>query len=153
MGNKKKYLSTKNKKMDHLKSAKIVDKSGAVTVGSTTVVCVYFSAHWCPPCRGFTPVLGKFYEEVNKDGKRMEIIFVSCDQDEKQFEEYHNSMPFIAAPWSSDRQNMGQAMGVSGIPALMVMKKDGTVASKNGRGDVTGGKSPQEVFEMWKGMQ
>merc|ERR1712227_605855 len=113
------------------------------------LVCVYFSAHWCPPCRGFTPVLSKFYDEVNKDGKKLEIIFVSCDQDEKQFNEYHNSMSFIAAPWSFDRQGCGQKMGVQGIPALMVMNKDGTVKSKNGRGDVSGGKTPAEVCDGW----
>merc|ERR1711902_360655 len=28
------------------------------------IVCLYFSAHWCPPCRGFTPVLKEFYEKV-----------------------------------------------------------------------------------------
>ena len=26
------------------------------------IVCFYFSAHWCPPCRGFTPILKSFYE-------------------------------------------------------------------------------------------
>ena len=27
-----------------------------------SLVLFYFSAHWCPPCRGFTPVLKDFYE-------------------------------------------------------------------------------------------
>jgi thiol-disulfide isomerase/thioredoxin len=30
----------------------------AVALGGKAVVGLYFSAHWCPPCRGFTPELG-----------------------------------------------------------------------------------------------
>ncbi len=30
---------------------------------------MYFSAHWCPPCRGFTPNLAKFYCAANKGQK------------------------------------------------------------------------------------
>ena len=26
------------------------------------IVCFYFSASWCPPCRMFTPILKEFYE-------------------------------------------------------------------------------------------
>ena len=42
-----------------------------------SIVLLYFSAHWCPPCRGFTPVLKKFYDEVKSQG--VEIIFCSAD--------------------------------------------------------------------------
>jgi hypothetical protein len=41
-------------------------------------------------------------------------------------------------------------MGISGIPAVLVMNKDGSVKSKNGRADVTSGKTPTEVVEGWK---
>lgn len=27
-----------------------------------SIICIYFSAHWCPPCRGFTPILKNFYD-------------------------------------------------------------------------------------------
>ena len=63
------------------------------------VVGIYFSAHWCPPCRGFTPELVKFYN-ANHEGKNFEIIFVSSDRDEKSFKEYYNDMPWLALAFS-----------------------------------------------------
>jgi nucleoredoxin len=31
-------------------------------LSSKKVVLFYFSAHWCPPCRAFTPLLKDFYD-------------------------------------------------------------------------------------------
>ena len=44
-------------------------------------VLVYFSAHWCPPCRRFTPELVKVYDEWKAAEKPVEVVFVSSDQD------------------------------------------------------------------------
>merc|ERR1719265_1065678 len=49
-------------------------------------VLVYCSAHWCPPCRGFTPVLAQAYKNYN--GGDVEVVFVSSDQGDKEFNEY-----------------------------------------------------------------
>ena len=32
---------------------------------SQELVLYYFSAHWCPPCRRFTPMLAEFYKVSN----------------------------------------------------------------------------------------
>ena len=57
---------------------------------------LYFSAHWCPPCRGFTPELATFYNTATGQGDKFEIIFVSCDRDEPSFKDYFGSMPWAA---------------------------------------------------------
>jgi thiol-disulfide isomerase/thioredoxin len=31
------------------------------TLQDRKIIAYYFSAHWCPPCRLFTPVLADFY--------------------------------------------------------------------------------------------
>ena len=49
------------------------------------VKLIYFSAHWCGPCRGFTPQLAKTYEALKAAGKNMELVFVSSDRGEEDF--------------------------------------------------------------------
>ena len=53
-------------------------------VKESPLIGVYFSAHWCPPCRAFTPVLSKFYQVANKANKQIEIIFISFDREMKK---------------------------------------------------------------------
>jgi len=44
------------------------------------VILYYFSAHWCPPCRSFSPVLAEIYAELTKEEEPLEVIFVSEDK-------------------------------------------------------------------------
>ena len=62
---------------------------------------IYFSAHWCSPCRIFTPKLAEIYKEIKNDFKNFEILFISSDQDEDSFNNYRSEMPWLAAPLNS----------------------------------------------------
>eukprot|EP01015_Nassula_variabilis_P033811 TRINITY_DN819_c0_g1_i2.p2 TRINITY_DN819_c0_g1~~TRINITY_DN819_c0_g1_i2.p2 ORF type:complete len:144 (+),score=37.39 TRINITY_DN819_c0_g1_i2:127-558(+) len=108
------------------------------SVKNSKVVCLYYSASWCPPCRAFTPMLEEFYNEINADSKQLEIIFVSKDKDEESFDEYFKSeMPWIAIPYNDSRRlQLSDQFDVKGIPTLIVLKKNGEVATKAGRADV-----------------
>ena len=117
----------------------LITKSGkketkAVITGKKAVA-IYFSAHWCPPCRGFTPVLSEFYELVKEeDADALEIIFASSDSDEPSFNGYYGDMPWTAIPFSSDvKDALGQKFGVRGIPALIVLSPDGKTKDTDGR--------------------
>jgi nucleoredoxin len=113
---------------------------GSETVGTCEalagkVIGIYFSAHWCPPCRGFTPKLAEFYKKLKKAGKNFEIIFASSDRDEKAFNEYYGEMPWLALPFSDrERKNaLSKKFKVSGIPTFVLFNEDGTVNTTKAR--------------------
>lgn len=121
----------------------LITKSGPKPIGEVLsgkkLVCVYFSAHWCGPCRDFTPVLSEFYESLkNIDKNALEIIFVSSDGDQHSFSEYFDSMPWTAIPFDSPlRDHLGQRFGVRGIPTLVVLSaSSGAIIDADARSTV-----------------
>ena len=100
------------------------------------VVGLYFSAHWCPPCRGFTPKLAEVYTAIKGTGKSLEIVFVSSDRDDVAFDSYHKEMPWLALPFAERalKQTLSKRFKVSGIPSLVLVDgATGQVLSKDGR--------------------
>ena len=103
------------------------------------VVGVYFSAHWCGPCRSFTPQLRKVYERAKSQGKAFEVIFMSSDRDERSFNEYFATMPWHAFAFA-DRgrhQQLTTLFQVQGIPSLVLLDwYTGRILESNARGKV-----------------
>ena len=129
----------------------IDNKSNAVaadSIYSNKAIAVYFSAHWCPPCRAFTPVLAEFYNEAQAAHKdQFEVIFCTSDQNNEAFLEYFASMPWKAIPFGDPKiAELKKHYKISGIPTLIVCKPDGSVISPNGRADVAS-KGPAVVTE------
>ncbi|XP_045171983.1 nucleoredoxin-like [Mercenaria mercenaria] len=98
------------------------------------IVGLYFSAHWCPPCRVFTPELVRTYEKLKADGKKFEVIFVSSDRSEDSFTSFANSMPWLALPFGDPRSQMLKNLyEVEGIPMLVMIDEQGGVITMDGR--------------------
>mmetsp|Transcript_4510 Transcript_4510/g.9998 ORF Transcript_4510/g.9998 Transcript_4510/m.9998 type:complete len:306 (+) Transcript_4510:178-1095(+) len=99
---------------------------------------LYFSAHWCPPCRRFTPRLAEKYAALKKAGKDFEIVFISSDRDEAAFNEYAGEMPWLALPYENrdKKAELSGRYGVSGIPTLVILDSDGETITRDGRGAV-----------------
>jgi len=97
---------------------------------------IYFSAHWCPPCRGFTPELVKTYNKLQKAGKQFELVFASSDKDQNAFDQYFHEMPWLAVPFAdrTRKTNLSTQYGVQGIPTLVIIDGNtGAIITKNGR--------------------
>lgn len=112
-------------------------------------VAIYFSAHWCPPCRMFTPELVSFYNGVSKS--EFEIVFVSFDRSQEAMKGYMTEvkMPWLAVPYGSEKiEALAREFGVRGIPALIVLDENGKVVTKNGRGDVSS--KGKDALKAWR---
>jgi nucleoredoxin len=91
---------------------------------------IYFSAHWCGPCRQFTPRLVEFYNDLQPaHGKRFEIIFVSLDQSADAMEGYMQEaqMPWPAIEFASARKTDLRRYAGRGIPCLVLLDRGGAV--------------------------
>ena len=138
--------------------SKLLTKTGlkatSDVLAGKTAVALYFSAHWCPPCRGFTPVASDFYKKLAlSDPSALEVIFISSDEDEKAFAKYYDSQPWAAVPFSSpETQTLGAKFGVRGIPSLIVLNaKTGEVVDQDGRSTVLANKDkPVGAMTTWK---
>lgn len=128
-------------------------KNGDVPVSALDgkTVMIYFSAHWCPPCRSFTPQLATFYRSHAKE-KNFEIVFASWDQSKAEFEEYFHEQPWLALPYETSKQiieQLGTKYQVRSIPTLLVFGPDGNLITKEGRMSVV--RDPQGQSFPWIG--
>lgn len=131
--------------MEALLGSHVVDKDGKQVAVSDfaqagKVVGLYFSAHWCPPCRGFTPALAEFYDNVKKASDKLEIVFVSSDRDETSFKEYFDTMPWKALPFSDrgKKEELSTKFEVRGIPTFIILNGDtAEVVDAQGRATVS----------------
>jgi len=147
----------------------------------------YVSAHWCPPCRAFTPALAATYaalcrrlsEEAAAKRKKddgdgdgdgdgndadaptssttsttppFEFIFVSADRTRQAYEDYAASMPWPSFDYGSNRREAAlEGLGVTGIPALVVVAGDGRVLTR--AGVAAARKDPAGLLFPWAGFQ
>ncbi|CAF1169914.1 unnamed protein product [Adineta steineri] len=106
----------------------------------------YFSAHWCPPCRSFTPKLVEAFKEAQKDSQSFRMIFISSDRDQESFDEYRKTMPWPAVPFDSTAL-LKAYFQCSGIPSLVVLKSDGNILTRRGRDNI--GQKGVETLKVW----
>ena len=127
-------------------------KADASAIKQKKYLFIYFSAHWCPPCRKFTPMLVEFYNAHKAKGD-FELLFVSSDKDQAAMNGYmtETKMPWLGLSLSCKRgEALGGQFGVTGIPCLVLLDdKDNVLASSFKGKDYQG---PQVALEKYEAL-
>lgn len=90
-------------------------------LGGKEFILLYASAHWCGPCRNFTPMLSQWYQSLGVN-KPVEVVFLSADHDANGFRNYFTSMPWLTIDFDEDsREELMSFIRVTGIPRLCVI--------------------------------
>lgn len=112
-------------------------------LGSCKTLGFYFSAGWCGPCRAFTPSLKAVYEAKRERGDGLEIVFLSWDKSDREFEQYYGGMPWKAVPFSRASEvskrlpALLKTAPVKSIPTLLLVDpKSGVLITRDGRAQI-----------------
>ena len=140
--------------MQKLFPTKLISGNGTLIPASSVLtgkcVAIYFSAHWCGPCRQFTPKLLDLYAQCKAAGKRFEIIFCSADNSEEEFRNYHAGMSWPAIGYDEEhREGMMGMFKVSGIPRMVVLAPSGRIVVENA---ISGAPLTTATVDQWISM-
>ena len=88
---------------------------------------VYYSAHWCPPCRAFTPKLVDWYKDFKAKHANFELVFASSDKDETAMLDYmkETNMPWPAVKFGEKKAAGLEKFAADGIPYLVLIDENG----------------------------
>ena len=96
-----------------------------------------FAASWWNPSIDFTLVASDLYSKLKDSNEdRFEIVYVSYDHNEDNFNSYFEKMPWTAVPFHQIkiiRAKLESKFDFSGIPTLLVVDSNGELLTIHGR--------------------
>ena len=107
-------------------------------IAGKKLIALYFSAHWCGPCRKFTPELVAYYNRVAPQHPEFEVIFFSADRSASAMQTYmrETNMPWPAIDYARiESKGALRRYAGNGIPCLVLVDENGKVVSDSFAGE------------------
>ncbi|MEP6603805.1 MAG: thioredoxin-like domain-containing protein [Spartobacteria bacterium] len=115
-----------------------VEPAAEGAMANKKLIALFFSAHWCPPCRKFTPQLVEYYNRVISQHPEVENLFVRADHTANEMQNY---MREVKMPWPAIEFEKTEAKEAllkyagKGIPCLVLVDPTGRVVSDSYDGE------------------
>ena len=102
------------------------------------VVLVDFWATWCGPCIAEIPNVRKNYDAYHERG--FDVVGISLDRDRAALDKYleKNELPWVTLHHEGGKHPMAAYYGISAIPTVLLVDRDGKVVSLRARGEELG---------------
>lgn len=115
------------------------------------LVVLYFGASYCPPCRKLHKYLDKVYTKWIIKQKSIVVIYVSSDENEKEFDSYFAKQNWLAIPYekAERRAKLQKEFRVHSIPQLVVLNANAEMLDGNARESLY--KYGSRVIKRWSG--
>jgi len=111
--------------------------------GRIKYTILYFSASWCGPCQQFTPILAQWYLKTKRLHPEMEIVFVSSDRSQDDFNAYAQKMPWAHLAFEHKDFPEIRKYSAPGIPFLVLVNENGLALTEQ--------KHPTETLPVIEG--
>jgi hypothetical protein len=109
------------------------------------IVLIYIAGRWCTYCRDFMPQLKKDYDEIKAMGLPFEIVWLTVDRQERDFDEWyaedHGRWPAVSYNDAGEDSPLAKAFynnnGREAVPRVVYLDTKGAILEVGGRGGIT----------------
>lgn len=99
-------------------------------------VLLFFGSNRNPPSKSISAKLQDFYRYINKDGRRLEVIYIGFEEDEQDWAEFFETMPWLGVPFQDKQRRfeMRSHFCPDGLfPKICVLNNRFEVVSSTGK--------------------
>lgn len=91
------------------------------------LIGILFLVDWHPSSQNIVSFLKNFYERTNSQSKKLELVFCSADDNEQEYNNITQNMPWLIIPYSNNtvREQLLKNTEINVMPTLIIINTEG----------------------------